>query len=202
MATDENGLSRIGKLTSTIQQGYPAAAAEYQRAKESLKLVRDDDSQQDYRTWQKLCSEYVDMLRELERLVLHRLPDTYAELRILPTTLRWHDIPELDWNVANAELIRIRAAAAAANADVPGVIDEPTNAPMKRKATVNALMLDALTTNPESRGWTVTQWQKQIHRSRGAIVKTETWTQLHAARKLIQAEHATTKRRVNKPRKK
>jgi hypothetical protein len=65
----------------------------------------------------------------------------------------------------------------------------------KTAAPTNARMLDVLTRKPECRGWTITQWTRELKCARATIQKTETWKELNAARKLIRAEHATTKRR-------
>jgi hypothetical protein len=62
--------------------------------------------------------------------------------------------------------------------------------PHTKKATTNALMLEAIQKNRDAMGWSSTQWAKEIKRSKSAIVETETWNTFKAVRDTNRAMRA------------
>lgn len=72
--------------------------------------------------------------------------------------------------------------------------------PKQRPASANARMLDVLTRKPECRGWTISQWRRELKCAASTIQGTPTWRELQAARELLSVDHATTKRRRSKGR--
>lgn len=121
MERQSEPLARIVELTYIIASGYPDTATKLRQVSEELKDTADlplkhgNDLKHAYRVWRGACEQYVVLVNELNRLVLLSLPDHYAGLKILPHDSRWHD-PSVDWEVARAELVGIRAAAAKAAA--------------------------------------------------------------------------------------
>ena len=59
---------------------------------------------------------------------------------------------------------------------------------IEEKLTINKRMLRLLEENPESRGWTVSQFTQELKCSRGGVHKTHTWQALISARKLGRVE--------------
>lgn len=63
------------------------------------------------------------------------------------------------------------------------------------RITIDQRMRRVLDDQPEAEGWSITQWQETLKRSRGGIHKTKTWTGLEAARKLGKVEKRTDRHR-------
>jgi hypothetical protein len=72
----------------------------------------------------------------------------------------------------------------------PQIAPPPKVLATTKRLKANELMILELEKNPEAKGWTVTQWQAAIGRSRDSIHKAEQWTQLEAAKKVARAERA------------
>jgi len=66
------------------------------------------------------------------------------------------------------------------------------------KPTANTLMLDMLTKNPESQGWSIREWEKQIHRGQSTIQGTPTWGRLQELKAEAKAEKAMAQSRLNR----
>ncbi len=58
----------------------------------------------------------------------------------------------------------------------------------QKKLTTNDLMRLELFENPDSKGWSVTEWQNRVKRSRGSIAGSDVWKELEAARKLGKSD--------------
>jgi hypothetical protein len=211
---DESTLLRIADLARTLRAACPAEVANLRNAAETLRWCRDEpehttdrltaDALHAYTAYRALVDEYAGMLRELLSLVYRHLPgegSTPQELSRVDEPLdRW------DWDAAAGELqgIEVAALAATNTPAIAGNVEAGNGSTSKtqRRASTNARMLDVLTRTPDCRGWTVSRWSAELKCSRGAIHAAPTWKELKAARDLIAAEHATTKRRRSAGRRK
>jgi hypothetical protein len=152
---------------------------------------------------ESLRREYLAMLHKLVGMVYQHLPGEGRNLRELSRV----DEPDgWDWDAAAGELqgIEVAALAATNTPAIAGNVEAGNGSTSKtqRRASTNARMLDVLTRTPDCRGWTVSRWSAELKCSRGAIHAAPTWKELKAARDLIAAEHATTKRRRSAGRRK
>jgi hypothetical protein len=152
---------------------------------------------------ESLRREYLAMLHKLVGMVYQHLP---AEGRNLRELSRVDEPDGWDWDAAAGELqgIEVAALAATNTPAIAGNVEAGNGSTSKtqRRASTNARMLDVLTRTPDCRGWTVSRWSAELKCSRGAIHAAPTWKELKAARDLIAAEHATTKRRRSAGRRK
>ena len=64
----------------------------------------------------------------------------------------------------------------------------------RKKATVNARMIDALNAKPEAVGWTTKQWAKHLKCSESAIVGTRTWKTMKEERDQERAKKRNDRR--------
>jgi len=206
---DESTLVRVADLARTLRALCPETVNRLKEEEETLRWCRNeqnqapdwmrDNARHGHIVYRAACDQCAGMLRGLLALTYRHLP---AEGRALRELCRV-DAPldAWDWDAAARELhhIEVTALATATPAAEAPTATKPAK---RRRGMVNAEMLDMLTRNPECRGWTITQWTIGIKRSRGAICKTKTWKELKAARDLIAAEHATTKRRRSPGRRK
>jgi hypothetical protein len=106
--------------------------------------------------------------------------------------------------IASVERIRYgqsRVAPKSASPSAPvGTAIPSMKPPIRPRLNVNARMLDKIQRDPESRGWTVTQWQTHLQCARDSIHRTPTWKELSAGRKVLAADRALSKRRQTKGR--
>jgi hypothetical protein len=77
------------------------------------------------------------------------------------------------------------------------VATEPATA--KRKATINAKMIDVLGKKPDAKNWTVRRWQAELHCSVGGIARTNVWKSMKLDREQLKAERTRDRRRKKKP---
>lgn len=205
---DESTLVRIADLARTLRAACPGDVANLRDAGETLQRCRDEpehttarltaNARHAYNAYRANCDQYAGLVCDLLKLVYQQLP---AEGRTLRELSRVDEpLDRWDWNAAAGELhgIEVAALAATPTTESPAA----TKSVKRRRGKANAAMLDMLTRNPECRGWTITQWVKGTRYSRAAICNCRTWKQLKAARDLIAAEHATTKRRRSASRRK
>jgi len=206
---DESTLVRIADLARTLRALCPETVNRLKEEEETLRWCRNEQNQASdwmrgnarhgHIVYRAACDQCAGMLRGLLALTYRHLP---AEGRALRELCRV-DAPldAWDWDAAAGELHGIEVAALAT---VTPAAEPPaaTKQAKRRRGKANAAMLDMLTRNPECRGWTITQWVNGIGYSRAAIWKCKTWKELKAARDLIAAEHATTKRRRSPGRRK
>jgi hypothetical protein len=75
---------------------------------------------------------------------------------------------------------------------------EITKAAGPRPST-NALMMDKLTSVPESHGWSIRTWAKEIKRSVGAIQATPAWKKLNEAQAEAKATAQLERAKLNRP---
>jgi hypothetical protein len=74
------------------------------------------------------------------------------------------------------------------------------HADAKRKATVNARMIDVLGKEPDAKSWTVKQWQERLKCSGGAVVGTNVWKSMKLEREQHKAERTRDRRQRKKHR--
>ena len=100
-------------------------------------------------------------------------------------------------HLAGIAALSVRAidAMLAATPPKPAAEGEPEKERKPKRATANQLMLDLIQRQPESRGWTVSQWCKATKRGKATIHATETWKQLETFRLELKATKATDRRR-------
>ena len=67
--------------------------------------------------------------------------------------------------------------------------------PSKRKAGVNARMLEMMYQNHEATGWPCTQWAKHLKCAKSSVVTTQAWIDLKMGRDRVKAERAQDRRR-------
>jgi len=210
---NESTLVRIADLARNLRAACPGDVASFKKAGESLQWCRNYPEHTTDRltaqalhavtAYRALVDEYAGHLRELLKLVYQHLP---AEGRTLRELSRVDEpLDRWDWDAAAGELHGIEVAALAAavpaTADNAKAVSEPKTS-KRRRGNANAAMLDVLTRKPECRGWNITQWVAETRYSRAAICGCKTWKELKAARDLLAAEYATTKKRRSPGRRK
>jgi hypothetical protein len=98
-------------------------------------------------------------------------------------------VAEGNWTPAGVAPMLIRALRRRERiATSDALVEPPTIRKKSERPSTNALMLDKLTSTPESHGWTIRKWSEEIKRSISSIATTPTWDKLKEA----QAEAKAT----------
>jgi hypothetical protein len=113
---------------------------------------------------------------------------------VLMVTVLWEDVRNL--------LDLLRQSPDVAFVDTVAVVDDTAFIAAKtlreqrgkKKVTINDRLRLTLLSKPESKGWTVTEWQAELKCSRGAIGKSDVWQELESARKLGKSERRKDRR--------
>jgi hypothetical protein len=99
--------------------------------------------------------------------------------------------PSIDVTV---ESVQIAAAPSQVTAATATATTPPPYA-LKRKATINARMLEKMQAIPEAMGWSSTKWAKELHCAKSSVVATKAWNMLKGGRERISAERALDRHR-------